>query len=192
MTDHNRTNEHAPTAAQVAPWRSVDSGCEECASVLGLAIATSTDLSATAVLLLARVQNDLIDATADLRARAGESDSPVRLDEGYVQRLDEAAAHFEAELTEPQQTVVLPGGTPAGATLFLAHTVVSRVQHIAVAAGHEINPQVTRYLESLARLLVILGRHANLEHGDTFWEPGQTAGLGDVPLWEHVGPIGVI
>ena len=87
--------------------------------------------------------------------------------------------------------VVLPGGTPAGAALFLAHTVVSRVRHSAEMAGDGISPLIGRYLDSLARLLLILGRYANAEHGDTLWEPGYTAQLGDVPLWEPVGPIGV-
>ncbi len=182
------TAQHSST---VAGWRSVDAGCEECAAVIGLAIATGSDVSATAVRLLARIQNDLIDATADLRGRQGVSDSTIRLDEDYVRRLDEARAHFDEELTQPYD-VVLPGGTPAGAALFMAHTVVSRVRHAAEVATDDLNPVIPRYLESLAKLLLTLGRHANLEHGDTLWQPGQTARLGEVPLWEPVGSIGVI
>lgn len=167
----------------VAPWRVVDGGCEEAAAVIGMAIAVGADLSHEDVRLLTRIQNDLIDATGDIRGRQGASASDVRLDSEYVHRLDRAITYVDEDLSGPR-SVILPGGTPAASTLHVAHTVLCRTADVAHTAVATVHPVVADYLDRAADLLLLMARRANQEHGDALWYPGLTARLEGAELWE--------
>lgn len=166
--------------------------CEEAAALLGVAVASGTDLSPELVRLLARVQNDLVDVSADICAPddAGGDDSAPRIDEGYVKRLERACDHFEAD-GAPSTGFVVPGGTTIGSALHHVRTVVRRAERVFHTALEDdpagFNPVVGPYLNRLASLLFVLARQANAEHGDTLWEAGQSARL-HVELWETPSP----
>lgn len=166
--------------------------CEEAGAAIGMAIALGAGLTDDVVTLLARVQNDLVDVSADLSAPIegaidGQSATPaLRLDTGYVERLERACDHFDAELP-PLPSFAISGGTTTAAMLHHARTVVRRAERATQAAldhhGESVNPITGSYLNRLSSLLFILARGANAEHGDTLWLPAFTARL-DTELWE--------
>ena len=132
---------------------------------------------------LQRVQNDLLDAGADLSVptpsgEAGDAGARPRLrvDATYIEWLEQACDEVNAKL-EPLHSFVIPGGTPAASHLHVARTVCRRAERRAVAVGEDGNPEVVRYLNRLSDLLFILARATNLDlrsgsAGEPLWEPG--------------------
>ena len=129
---------------------------------------------------LARVQNDLFDAGADLatpgigKGPGGErltvTDAQVTWVEGEIDRLN-------AEL-EPLRSFVLPGGFEAAAYLHLARTVCRRAERLiaelAAKADEPVTPEVLRYVNRLSDFLFVAARHANDKGArDVLWRPGQ-------------------
>jgi cob(I)alamin adenosyltransferase len=120
---------------------------------------------------LRRVQNDLFDVGADISAPNDPQRERLRV-------LPEQTAWLEARCDEvndtltPLKSFVLPGGTPAAASLHVCRTVCRRAERLAIACGEDCNPEVVRYLNRLSDLLFILSRGANA--GDEpLWEPGR-------------------
>lgn len=162
--------------------------CDEASAFLGLAVTLGTGLSTDMVRLLTRVQNDLVDVAADICAPLNGHDADhLRVTDDYVARLERACDHFNAGLSQPSSFVV-PGGTTTAATLHYAYAVTRRAERTtqAVLENHPsgLNPVTQTYLNRLGNLLLILARTANMEHGDTPWQPGLTSQLGDAELWE--------
>src|SRR5699024_2014589 len=158
---------------------------------LGYTINSGTGLTNDMVRLLTRVQNDLIDVAADIcTPMTGHDAHDVRISQLYVARLERACDHFAEELTSPA-TLVVPGGTVTAALLYYAYTLVRRCERSVVAVLHSdrdgCNPRTQVYLNRLANLLLVLARAANEEHGDTPWEPGRSAEVDQVELWEPRG-----
>lgn len=167
--------------------------CEEAGAAIGMAIALGAGLPDDVVTLLARVQNDLVDVSADLSAPIGgeAATAALRIDKGYVERLERACDHFDAELP-PLPSFAISGGTTTAATLHHARTVVRRAERATQAAltlhGESMNRIAAGYLNRLASLLFILARGANAEHGDTLWVPGFSTRLAGAELWEMPVP----
>lgn len=181
LGDHGRASKAAPRIA-------ASGECEHASALLGVVIALGPELPPEMVRLLARIQNDLADVASDISTPHDGHDTDsavVRIDEGYVGRLERACEHFGVELPSSPD-VVVPGGTTPAATLFHARAVVRRAERAtqAVIEGERMNPLTGRYLNRLGSLLLILARDANVEHGDTVWEPGLSGGLGGAELWE--------
>jgi cob(I)alamin adenosyltransferase len=157
---------------------------EEANAAIGAAVALGS-LPEPLVTLLTRVQNDLFDVGADLaRPVVPDGDVPaLRVDEGYVERLEAACDEHNADLP-PLRSFILPGGTPGAALLHVARTVTRRAERSAWAAIEQygstpvgegeggVNPLTARYLNRLSDLLFILCRVANAGHGDVLWVPG--------------------
>lgn len=181
LGDHSRT---AKTDLRIAAY----GDCEEASAAVGATISFGSALPDSMVTLLARVQNDLLDLGADLcnpiDAAAGAP--ALRIDRRYVERLERACDHFHQQLP-PLPSFVVPGGTANAAPLWQARAVVRRAERTTWAAlaehGESMNPLIGQYLNRLASLLLILGRVANIEHGDTLWQPGLTGSQG-LELWE--------
>ncbi len=89
-----------------------------------------------------------------------------------VDRLEAEIDAMNAELA-PLTSFILPGGTPAAATLHLARTVVRRAERLAVTAARAepVNPSAIRYLNRLSDHLFVAARVAN-PGGDVLWVPG--------------------
>ena len=157
--------------------------CEEANAAIGAVVAAAGALPAEVVWTLSRVQNDLIEVQGDLGTPVPDRDDPqLRIDEGYVRRVEEACDHFNNQLPLVS-TVVLPGGTESGAQLYQAGTLVRRAERETWRASDEhkdVNRQVGPYLNRLADLLFVLGRLSNTEHGDAVWQPGLTSAEGSL------------
>jgi cob(I)alamin adenosyltransferase len=149
---------------------------EEANCAIGVAISLGQP-GAELTALLARVQNELFDVGADLANPITDNPPypPLRIDDPYIERLEQACDSYNESLPV-LRSFVLPGGTPAGALLHTARTVTRRAERSAWAAyaeyGETVNPRAARYLNRLSDLLFILARRANEPSGDVLWKPG--------------------
>lgn len=119
------------------------------------------------------VQNDLFDVGADLAVPGGD-DGRLRIVAAQVARLERWCDAANAELP-PLESFVLPGGTPAAASLHLARAISRRAERaiVALSDAEPVNDQALAYVNRLSDLLFILARRANVDaDGDVTWVPG--------------------
>ncbi len=160
------------TDARLAAYADTD----EANSAIGVAV-TMGQLPEDIAALLVRIQNELFDVGADLCNPVTDNPAyaPLRVDESYVTRLEQACDEFNAGLPT-LRSFVLPGGSPASALLHVARTVVRRAERTTWAAfevyGDTMNPLTAKYLNRLSDLLFILARRVNEPGGDLLWRPG--------------------
>jgi len=155
-------------ATRVEAYGSVD----EANAMLGvLRLHLGGDAEADA--MLARIQNDLFDAGADLCV-PGEAGDRLRLTEAPVLRLEAEIGAMTAGL--PALTsFVLPGGSPAAAQAHVARTVLRRAERrvVSLARTEALNPVLVRYLNRVSDHLFVLARRFNAAAGtDVLWVPG--------------------
>jgi cob(I)alamin adenosyltransferase len=173
LGDGSRT---AKTDSRLAAYADV----EEANCALGMAM-TFGGLPEEMTRLLSRVQNELFDVGADLATPVTESPPypPLRIDDGYVTRLESECDAYNEELPT-LRSFLLPGGSPGSTLLHMARTVTRRAERSAWAAageyGESVSPLPARYLNRLSDLLFILARRANAGHGDVLWKPGGDRG----------------
>jgi cob(I)alamin adenosyltransferase len=153
---------------------------DEANAHVGVAL-TSGDLEADVIKVLTHVQNDLFDVGADFCTPVVENPEfpPLRIAQDYVDRLEGWCDHYNESLPN-LRSFILNGGTPGGAHLHVARTVVRRAERSAWAA-HEVhadtmNVLAITYLNRLSDLLFILARYANRAQGDVLWVPGGDRG----------------
>lgn len=163
----------AKTDLRLAAYGDVD----EANSAIGVAV-TAGELPDDVRTLLISIQNELFDVGADLSKPVTGDETPgssLRIDEGYLARLEQACDTYN-EALPTMRSFVLPGGTKGAAFLHVARTIVRRAERSAWAAleahGQSVNPLAVRYLNRLSDLLFILGRVANVPAGDLLWTPG--------------------
>ena len=111
--------------------------------------------------LLFAVQHDLFDVGAEL-CQPGKH---LILAE-YVEGLESSIGEFNARLSELKE-FILPGGSPAVASLQLARAVCRRVERSLVTLNDRetVNPVTSRYINRLSDLLFILARAQSLDEG---------------------------
>jgi len=169
LGDGSRT---AKTDSRLAAYADVD----EANSAIGVAV-TIGGLPDEIITVLTRIQNELFDVGADFcnPIKADPPYQPLRIDDSYISTLEQDCDNFNAKLPT-LRSFVLPGGTPGGALLHVARTVVRRAERTAWAAmsqhGDTMNPLAAKYLNRLSDLLFILARAANEPAGDVLWKPG--------------------
>jgi len=147
---------------------------DEANAVIGIA-RLHTDGKADA--MLARIQNDLFDLGADLCTpkSAERPRGAVRVTAEQVLRL-EAEIDAMNEKLRPLTSFILPGGTPAGAHLHLARTVVRRCERLLteLATREPLNPECVKYVNRLSDHLFQLSRKVNADGElDVLWVPGK-------------------
>jgi cob(I)alamin adenosyltransferase len=163
-------------AAKTDPRLAAYADTDEANCAIGVAV-TMGNLPADMCKLLVRIQNEIFDVGADLCNPVTEHPEypPLRVDEGYISRLEQACDSYNERLPV-LRSFVLPGGTPGAALLHVARTVVRRAERSGWAAieahGDGINPLAVKYLNRLSDLLFILARSASEPAGDLLWKPG--------------------
>ena len=165
----------AKSSARVASYGEVD----EANAILGIVRLYATGPEDA---VLARVQNDLFDVGADLCTPIVENPEfvPLRVTQVQVDWLEGQIDRMNAELA-PLNSFVLPGGTPAGAFLHQARTVVRRAERVLVGMLAEPDAAVNRlvlvYLNRLSDLLFVMSRYVNDKGAnDVLWVPGADRG----------------
>jgi cob(I)alamin adenosyltransferase len=149
--------------------------CDETNAAIGVALALG-ELTEPVAAVLRTIQNDLFDLGADLATPVVPDPKypPLRVETGYVERLEHWCDEFNAALPK-LDSFILPGGTPGAALLHQARTLARRAERSAWALM-DADPEHTNrtallYLNRLSDLLFILSRAAN-PGGDVLWKPG--------------------
>lgn len=151
-----------------------------CLGMARLETAKSSDFKGLDA-MLARIQNDLFDLGADLATPDTGEDlgyEPLRIIDTQVERIEAEIDELNAVL-EPLKSFVLPGGSPAAATLHLARTVSRRAERHMVALSqsgdNEVSPAAIKYINRLSDFFFVAARYVNLKAtGDVLWVPGDT------------------
>ncbi len=148
---------------------------DELNAILGLLLSHEPQLPEAG--LLAELQNDLLDAGADLAWPEDCQEDSRRIKAPQVTRLEEAIDRLSGKLPELRK-FILPGGTTLAAWCHLARTVCRRAEREAVALSRaeSVNPEVLRYLNRLSDFFFVLARAGNdWGRRDVLWEPGKGA-----------------
>ncbi|MEV0234304.1 cob(I)yrinic acid a,c-diamide adenosyltransferase [Nonomuraea sp. NPDC050786] len=169
LSDMSRASKTDPRLAAYAD-------VEEANAHLGLALSFGT-LPAELVEVLVRIQNELFDVGADLATPVVENPEfpPLRVEQSYIDRLEEQCDRLNAEL-KPLRSFVLPGGEPATAALHVARVTVRRAERTtwaALQAHDDMNALTAKYLNRLSDLLFIACRVAHAGN-EILWKPGGT------------------
>jgi cob(I)alamin adenosyltransferase len=129
---------------------------------------------------LARIQNDLFDAGADLAtpgkgkgpggARLTVTDAQVIWLESEIDRLNAGIA--------PLRSFILPGGSVVSAYLHLARTICRRAERLIAELqdrpDESVTPELLKYVNRLSDFLFVAARYANDQGArDVLWQPGQ-------------------
>ncbi|QIK97280.1 cob(I)yrinic acid a,c-diamide adenosyltransferase [Sphingomonas sp. HDW15A] len=146
---------------------------DEANSTIGVAIASLGNGELGRDLRL--IQNELFDLGADL-ATPGDIEGALRILPDQVERLERQIDEINAGLA-PLTSFILPGGSMAAASLYLARAVVRRSERAAVALNESepVNPHAIAYLNRLSDHLFVSARWiAASDGGDVLWQPGAT------------------
>ncbi|NDJ86504.1 MAG: cob(I)yrinic acid a,c-diamide adenosyltransferase [Chloroflexi bacterium] len=134
---------------------------DELNSILGMVRAGAIDPGLDH--LLSRVQMELFHVGADL-ATPLEADAKwvARVDQAMIDQLETDINTLDEELS-PLKNFIVPGGTPAAATLHFARTVARRAERwlVALSQQAEINAFLGPYVNRLTDWLFVLARAAN-------------------------------
>lgn len=125
--------------------------------------------------MLARIQQDLFDAGADLSTPfSPKFEKALRITPVQVTRLEREIDAMNAKLA-PLDSFVLPGGKKASAYLHLARTVARRAERLVceLMAMEPVNPAALQYLNRLSDHLFVMARFLNAKgKKDVLWKPG--------------------
>ena len=118
--------------------------------------------------LLVEIQHQLFNLGGELSIPGFELLKPEA-----VLALDEALAHYNAQLPKLEE-FILPAGNRAAAQAHVCRTVARRAERQVVALGNEeaINDTPRQYLNRLSDLMFVLARVLNRMHGgdDVYWK----------------------
>jgi cob(I)alamin adenosyltransferase len=128
--------------------------------------------------ILSRIQNDLFDLGADLATPERDAPlkfEPLRIVPAQVERLEHEIDALN-ETMAPLTSFVLPGGTPAAASLHLARAICRRAERLIAKLSMEekVSPAALHYANRLSDLLFVAARWANAKGAeDVLWVPGK-------------------
>lgn len=113
---------------------------------------------------LEKIQHELFDCGGDLAVV--KEKYPYKTTEEMVMFLEERIDHYVLEAPELER-FILPGGSPASATIHLARTVTRRAERCTVTLQKEmeINDIVLKYLNRLSDYLFAIARVINFRSG---------------------------
>ncbi len=141
---------------------------DEATSALGLARAL-TDAPQTDA-LARELQQGFYRIMAELAVAPGKAvPEEFTTVAAHVERLEAIAAELEEEVPAPKE-FVLPGGSVGGGAIDLARAVTRRAEREVSrlrASGHEVNPEVLRFLNRASSVLYDLARYEEHHAGQS-------------------------
>lgn len=139
---------------------------DELNSQIGLLLCE--DMPADVRALLVEIQHQLFNLGGELSIPGYEL-----LKAEAVLTLDQALAHYNAQLPKLQE-FILPAGSRAAALAHVCRTVARRAERQVVALGNEeaINEAPRQYLNRLSDLMFVIARVLNRMNGgdDVYWK----------------------
>ncbi len=169
LGDGQRTSKHSRRIV-------VGGALDEANATIGIA---RLHASTRADAMLARIQNDLFDAGADLTIPGGgrKREGALRISQAQVERLEAEIDAMNKNL-EPLRSFILPGGSPAAAHLHFARAVVRRAETILTRLTSEstdgVSNELVAFVNRLSDHLFVLARtEAAQASGDVLWTPGE-------------------
>ncbi len=138
---------------------------DELNSVIGLALSFGLKSSLTETLI--RIQNELLVLGAELAFPADEKEFEIpHVEKRHIENLEKSIDELNAELG-PIENFILPGGSPAGASLQVARTVCRRAERsmVALAENEKLRPESLAYINRLSDLLFVIARYENKHSG---------------------------
>ena len=133
---------------------------------LGLARAAGLDADVSG--MIERIQRDLFalgSRLADPAGRIAERVTKAAVLSEDVSRLEGWIDALESELP-PLRRFVVPGGTPAAASLHVARTACRRAERAIVALERaSLEPELITYVNRLSDLLFVMARAVNRRAG---------------------------
>jgi cob(I)alamin adenosyltransferase len=126
------------------------------------------------------VRELLVDVPHQLFNLGGELSIPgyELLKDDALLQLDEALAHYNAQLPRLQE-FILPAGSRAASQAHVCRTVARRAERMVVALeqGEAMRPAPRQYLNRLSDLLFVLARVLNRMDGgdDVYWKSERMA-----------------
>ncbi len=146
---------------------------DELSSAIGVVIAA--DVAERLAEPLVRIQNDLFHLGSDLCILEEDKDRfpAPRIEDHHVVFLERLMDELTEEL-EPLENFILPGGSPAAASLHLARSIGRRAERDLVALSREesVGALTVRYLNRLSDTLFVMARYENKKRGvpDILWD----------------------
>ncbi|TYR80880.1 cob(I)yrinic acid a,c-diamide adenosyltransferase [Priestia megaterium] len=109
---------------------------------------------------LINIQHELFDCGSDLAF--ARDDHPYKVGNEMIIKLEERIDAYMSEAS-PIERFILPGGTPAAATLHICRTITRRAERLVVAGQreHKMNEAVLKYLNRLSDYFFAAARIAN-------------------------------
>lgn len=146
---------------------------DEFNSVIGVAIANSTDAHLSRV--LKAIQNKLFVIGAELAA-APEGSAPPKskITEQDIKGIEHEIDEFNAKLPD-QKKFVLPGGSSSASYLHLSRSVARRAERAIVALSKvpnmKVNPHAIAYLNRLSSFFFAAALYMNKKEGIEEYSP---------------------
>ena len=154
------------SALRIESYGTVD----ELNSILG--VVRSFNVSKSVDEWLNKVQHQLFVLGADLATSQNNNTRIDRISQDEIDFLEITIDQMDEELS-PLKNFILPGGTPAAASIHHARTVCRRAERLTVACAMEVelSELTVKYLNRLSDFLFMLGRYENFKSGkkDTLW-----------------------
>ena len=145
---------------------------DELNSAIGLARAFGDDSYCDRLLL--KVQNQLMNLSAELACGGKLDASLIRVSQREIKNLEDAIDALARNLP-PLKSLILPAGTRQAVLLHMARTVCRRAERdlVALAAKERVRQELIRYFNRLGDLLFVMARHANhrVNVEETPWKP---------------------
>lgn len=135
---------------------------DELNALLGLARSQALPVELDAI--VQRIQHTLFAVGAELATPEPEKHGTAMVGPEHIAELEQTIDRLEGTLA-PLKNFILPGGTPAAATLHVARTVCRRAERRVVELAHaseaSVSANVLIYLNRLGDLLFVLARSVN-------------------------------
>lgn len=138
---------------------------DELNSVIGMVL--THKLTTEGVNFLNEIQHQLFILGADLATLPNKQAKIERIGKKHIEQLEQWIDRLDDKL--PALThFILPGGTPAGASLHMARTVCRRAERLVVALKQNdpVSDEGVIYLNRLSDLLFVMARFENHEAGE--------------------------